>query len=121
MAGRPAAADVAHRGQARESRLEALYAAALLVDGHEQRRRADAVDFGDQARELFRAFVVAREQDHAADERMRKEFALLGLERDAGDIDHDRAEAHRAWPSRDTACRRSAGQSRKGSRASRKL
>jgi hypothetical protein len=52
------------------------------------------VHVGHQARELFRALVVAREQDHAADVRMPEQVAFLGLERDAGKVDHDRAERH---------------------------
>ena len=95
MIQRIAAADFAQRRQSGESRLEALDPPALLVHGDEQRRRAYRMDLGGQPRDLLRALVIAREEDDAADLRVSEQLALLGLERDAGKVDHDWAERQR--------------------------
>ncbi len=89
-------AELAHRRQPGESGLESLHAAALLVDGDEERWRANRMYFGDEPLELFAALVVPREQDDAADLRMTHQFAVVGLERDAREVHHDRTERHRA-------------------------
>ncbi len=91
---RVATADLAQRRQSREPVAKPLHAPAFLVDRHQQRRRPDRVNLRDQARKLRRAFVVAREQDHAADLRVREHVALLGLERDAAEVDHHGTERH---------------------------
>ena len=88
------AAERAQRRQPEERLAESLHAPALVVDGHEQRRLANRVDLGDELLELLDALEVAGEEDDAADERRREPLALVGHERRASQIDHQRTERH---------------------------
>src|SRR5690349_11488208 len=87
--------DAAQGRQGREAGAEPLNAAAFLVHGHDERRRTDGMDVGDQPGELVGVGVVAREQDDAAHERMAQDFAVLGRELETGDIDHQWPKGHR--------------------------
>ena len=53
------------------------------------------MDLGGQPRDLLRALVIAREENDAADLGVSEKLSLLGLERDAGNVDHDWAECQR--------------------------
>ncbi len=87
-------AEAAHRRQHREALAEALHAPALVIDADQQPRRAQRVNFGAEFGELARGFVVAREQDHAADARMAQQFAVGSAQREAGQTEHDGTERH---------------------------
>ena len=86
--------DQARGRQLREAGAEALYPPAFLVDGDEQRRRAHRADVAHQLLELLHAGVVAREKNHGADQWMTQHLAVLGRERRARNVDHDRPKGH---------------------------
>ena len=87
-------ADRALRWQRGEGLAEALDAAALVIHRHEQRGTADRADLRDQRLELRRALVVAAEQDHRADQRMRQHATVLVGEARARHVDHQRSQRH---------------------------
>ena len=89
---RPQRAEAAHGGQAGEAvGAEALYPAPFMIDRDDQRRVAQCPDLGGERAQLVGAGVVAREQDHTADQRIEQALALRVGERSAGDVDHDGA------------------------------
>jgi len=87
-------AERAHRWQPKEPVAKSLHPPAFVVDGHEQRRLTHRVDLRYEPLERGAIRVVAAEEDHAADQRGREPAALLGIERRAFDIDHQRTERH---------------------------
>ena len=91
----PLLAQRAHRGDRRESLPEPLHAPPFVVDGDQQVRRAHGANRGGKRSELRRRFEIAREQDHAAGERMREPFALAGVELDTRDVEEYRAARKR--------------------------
>ena len=90
----PDAAEDAHRRQAGESLAEALDAAALVVDANQQRRGLQRADVGGERSKLRRVAVVAREQDHAADQRVGQPPAVFVGERGARHVEHQGAQGH---------------------------
>ena len=88
-------ADTAQRRQLGEPRAEALDPPAFVIDADDQRRRTHRMDIGDQPGQLLGFGVVAREEDHAADRRVRQQFALLRLQHRTLEIDHEWTEGHR--------------------------
>ena len=56
----------------------------------------DRMNLGDKPPKLLGTFVIAREQDHAADLRVQEHLALVRFERDPVEIDHHRPERHDA-------------------------
>ncbi len=95
--GIEALADPPQRRQGRETLAKTLHAAAFVVDRDQQRRAAHRSNLSHQRAQLCAIDVVAREQDHAAHERMRQHLAIFGAELGAGDIDHQRAQRHEAF------------------------
>src|SRR2546430_1947777 len=77
-----------------ESLAEALHPPALVIHGHDQRRRALGMNRADQCGELLGIGVVAREEDDAAHQRMAQQLALLRADGAAHEIDHQGAETH---------------------------
>jgi hypothetical protein len=77
-----------------ESGAEALHASALLVHRHDEWRRAHRVYRAHERSQLLRIEVVAREQDHTADERVSQQLAFLGKELGPREVDHQRAKTH---------------------------
>ena len=67
---------------------EALHAAAFVVDA-DQQVGPQRLDLGDELGQLAPVLPVAREQDQAAGERVREAAAVVGVERGAGDVEHD--------------------------------
>ncbi len=66
-----AVAQLAQRRQLAEAGAETLYPPALMVHRHQQRGAAQRMDLGRQGPQLGRVAVIAGEQDHAADQRVR--------------------------------------------------
>ena len=86
----PHRAEAPHRRQRREAvAAEALDAAALVVDADEQ-VGPDRLRLGDELGELQPVAPVAREQDDAAGQRMVETAAIVGVEREAGDVEDHR-------------------------------
>ena len=86
----PALAEGAHRRQVGEAvAAEALHPAALVVDADHD-VGPDRLDLGHQPGQLRAVLPVAAEQDQAAGERMRQAAAVVVVQRQAGDIEHDR-------------------------------
>ena len=88
--GIPEGAESAHGRQARETVAEALYPAALVVNGDHQPRPQGADRRGEGA-QLGRVRVISGKQDHAADEGMLQDVPLFGGQFEAGHVEHDRA------------------------------
>ncbi len=88
------AAERAKRREPEERLAEALNAAAFVVHGYEQRRLANRVQFRDELRDLLAALEVAREEDHAADERRLEPCTLVVGYRRASQVDHQGSERH---------------------------
>jgi hypothetical protein len=63
-----------------------------VVDGDQQRRRAQRMHFGGQLRELLRRLVVARKEDQATDQRVPQALPFQLGQVAAGKVDHQRAE-----------------------------
>ncbi|MCY1515683.1 hypothetical protein D9M68_502800 [compost metagenome] len=85
----PQRTQFAHRGQRGEAVFaEALHAAAFVVHQDQQRLLAGLVDLARQLGELFAAFEVAGEQNHAAHERMAQALFLFLSQRVSRHIDH---------------------------------
>ena len=93
-------ADTARGRKTGEARPEALHPATLMVDGHDQRGAACAVNLGYEGGQLLRVGVVAGEKDHPPDEGVPQQLALLGLEARALQVDHQGTEANRISPPR---------------------
>ena len=68
-----------------------------MVDGDQRRRFAQRPDGCSQSRKLRGRVVVAREQDHATDQRMRDPFAVLRIEHEPRYVQHHRAASLREW------------------------
>ncbi len=66
----PQVSEPPHRRQARESFAEPLNASTFVIDGDQQRRIAEGVDFVRELAQLLRRLEIPREQDHHADQRM---------------------------------------------------
>ncbi len=91
----PHLAKHAHRRQVREAvGAEALHAPAFVVDADEQ-VGPDRLDLRGELDEGAPVGPVAREQDHAAHQRMREAAAVVGVQRGAGDVEDDGAVTHR--------------------------
>ncbi len=86
-----APAQQVHGGQRGEPLSEALYAAALVIHGDQQMRRAQRPYCGGQRGNLLRAAVVAAEQQDAAHQRMAQDLDIIGGELGSRDIDHERS------------------------------
>ena len=84
----PALTELSHRRHRRETFAKALHASALVIDADEQRRIAHRANRRGQRLELLRGGVVARKQDHAADQRIADALAVLGGKLEAGDVEH---------------------------------
>ncbi|VZR45944.1 Uncharacterised protein [Escherichia coli] len=67
---------------------EALHAAAFVVHA-DQQVGAHGLDRGGEFQQLRAVLPVAREQDHAARERVRQPAAIGRGERRAGDVEDD--------------------------------
>src|SRR5690606_3680988 len=78
--------------QARESLAKALHPAPLVVHRDQQSRLAQRMDLGAKRLDLWRGFVVAREQDHAAHLGMQQAFPVLRVQVLALDVEHHAAE-----------------------------
>ena len=89
----PELAQRAHRRYRGEAVAEALHAAALVIDGDEQLRRAQRADLGRQRLQLRRGLEVPREQYDAAGQRMDKARAVLGRQPGPLDAEEDGARA----------------------------
>ena len=86
----PHLAEHAHRRQLGEAvAAEALHPAAFVIDAH-QHVGPQRLDLGDQLGQLPPVAPVAGEQDHPAGERMLQAAAVIGLEGEAGDVEHHR-------------------------------
>ena len=93
MVALPEAPQAAHRRNAREAiGTKTLHPTAFMIDRDDQRRAAQRMDLGGQRQQLFRVAEVAREQDHAADQRVEQPLALFIRERKACDIEHHRPQ-----------------------------
>ena len=88
----PQQPEFTHRRQCGETVAETLHSAAFVIDGDQQRWLSQRVDIVRESRQLPGRFVVTREQDYAADQRMREALAITGREIGAGDVEHYRAE-----------------------------
>ncbi len=88
----PRRAQFAHGGQHGKALAKALHAAAFVIDRDQQRRLAHGMNLARQFRELIGRAVVARKQDHAADQRMREAPAVVGGKLGARDVEHHRPE-----------------------------
>ncbi len=77
-----------------ETLAEALHPPPLVVHGHQQARMTQGMNLLDQRGNLFRRFVVSRKQDQPARQRVAQAFAVLGRQRLALDVEHDRTERH---------------------------
>ena len=82
------------RRQPHERLAEPLHAPAFLIDRHEQWRLTNRMDLGDELRELLDVREIAREQNHAADERRLKPLAFVRGESLAAQVDHQRTQRH---------------------------
>ena len=100
----PALAQGTHGGDGREALAEALHTAALVVHGHQQRRRADGMDLVGQRAQLLGRLVVAGKEDDAAHQRVAQTLALGLGQAQAGHIDDDGARCQMT-----AAAHRSAG------------
>ena len=87
----PALAQGTHGGDGREALAEALHTAALVIDRHQQRRRADGMDLVGQRAQLLGRLVVAGKEDDAAHQRVAQALALGLGQAQAGHIDDDGA------------------------------
>ena len=90
--GIPRTAEFAHGGNRGEAIAETLHAAAFMIDGDDERRAAQRMNFGGQAVQLFRPGIIARKQDDTACQRMLQPPAVVGNEFGAGYVEHDRAK-----------------------------
>ena len=70
---------------------KALNAAALMIDADED-VGADRLDLGHELGELAPVPPVAAEQDQAARQRVAQAAAIVGVEREAGDVENKRSE-----------------------------
>ena len=91
----PCLAQRAHGGHTAETVAEPLDPTAFVVDTDQRRRIARRADTIGQRLELSRRFVVAREKDHAADQRMGDAPPIFGVEIQPGDIEHHRSARRR--------------------------
>ena len=82
-------------GQSGEMVPEALHSAALMVDRHQQLRRAHGAELGGQRGNLRGVAVIAGEEEHAAHQRVGQNLAVLRAQFRPGDVDHERAQ--RSW------------------------
>ena len=69
-------AQCAHRGNNREFIAKPLHASTLMVDANHERRRSYRANLARQGRELCTRRVIAREENHAANQWMRKSVAI---------------------------------------------
>ncbi len=90
----PDFAELAHRRNLREALAEALHPPALVVHRDQQRRRAQRVDRGSELCKLAWRLVIAREQDHPADQRMHQSCLVLRSQSRAQHIQHHRPQTH---------------------------
>ena len=88
----PQRAQRAHRRQHGEAVAEALHAAAVVVDGDQQRRLSQGMNLESQFLEDGERLEIALEQDDAADQRMPQELAFLIREARPRQVEHQRAE-----------------------------
>lgn len=91
----PQSPEFAHRREQREMLPEPLHAAALMVDGNDQRRTAQPMNFGGQLHKLLGCGVIAGKKDDSAGKRMQQPAAVLCRKAGAGHVEHDRPERHR--------------------------
>ena len=83
-------AERTHRRQPGETVAKALHPAPFVIDGDEQARLAQRVDFSGECGQLRATGKIAREQDDAADQRMAQALAVDIGQCGAGDVDHQR-------------------------------
>ena len=94
--GAPGLAEAAHRRQPGKAVTEALHAAAFMVHRDHQ-ARAHRPDRRRQRPQLARLGVVAGKQDHAADQRVLQDLALLGADFVADHVEHDGTGGAMGW------------------------
>jgi hypothetical protein len=87
-------ADHGCRGQLGKAAAKALYAPAFVIDTDEQIRRSQRVKFRRKRAHLFRISLISRKKDHATNERMAQDVAILRRQGDAVKIGHQRTKAH---------------------------
>ncbi len=86
--------DTVGRREPREPGAKALDAPSFVIDRDDQRRGPLRMNCGDQCRKLLRVDIVTCEQDHSANEWMPQQLTLLGGDRRALQIDHQRTQSH---------------------------
>ncbi len=98
----PELAQLGHRRDGREAVAEALHAAALVVGGDQELRRAQLADRVRELDQLQRCREVAGEEDHAAHLRVLQALDVVGVELEAAHVHHHGSQPHGAFPSRTT-------------------
>jgi hypothetical protein len=66
-----------------------------MINGDDQRRTAQRVDFRGQLRQLRTGFEIARKQDHAADQRMLQPLPVFTGQGRSRHIQHHRPQGYR--------------------------
>ena len=94
----PQVSEPPHWRQARESFAEPLHAPTFVIDGDQQRRIAERVDFVGELAQLLRRLEVPCEQDHHADQRMGQPVPVRGSKFD-GAFEADDHRSYRHAPS----------------------
>ena len=89
----PDLAEFAHRRDLRETLAETLHPTALVIHRDQQRRRAQRMDRGGQFGQLAGRSIVAREQDHPADQRMAQARFVFGGQLRTQHIQHHRTQS----------------------------
>ena len=80
-----------HRRQACKAFAAALYPAPFVINGNQERRGTQGMDFGSQRAQLRWRLVVAGKQDQTAHQRVTEPFAFQIGQFVTCDIDHQRA------------------------------
>ena len=86
----PHRAQCAHRRHAREALAKSLHPSTLMIHRNQQWRTAQAANRAGQFFKLARRFVISREQDDTAGQRMGQTSAIGIGELPAFDVEHDR-------------------------------
>ena len=60
-----------------------------MIDGDQERRLTDCMDLARELRQLFGRFIIAREENDAAHQRMRQTPAVFVGQRRARHVEHD--------------------------------
>ena len=81
-----------HRWYHAEAVAKTLHPTAFVINRDEQRRTAQRTNFRHEVSNLLRRFVIAAEQDDAADGRLTEQIPVRRCQADAFDIEHHRSE-----------------------------